>query len=551
MTVSPSSIVASDVCVDLGGVRVLDQIDLAVHPHSRIGIVGRNGSGKTTLLEVLAGSRRPDAGVVKVTPANTSIALVRQNRDRTSERVLDMLRRRAGVSEAQRRFDAAIVAMSADRPDAAAEYELALEAWLGLDAASFDAAVTSVLATLGLDAIVADQTTASLSGGQAALVEIASVTMMNSQIVLLDEPTNDLDQRGLALLDDWVSRHVGGLVVVSHDRAFLERTVTSIFELDPKTRSGRSFEGGWNAYVECRDTMRREQSGLHAAHLAEKRRLAERAQQRREWADRGKQRARKRPADGDKHRRRAAFDQTEKLDRRAATELRRLDRLPAVEKPWEEWRLEFTIAAAKRSGTIVAEFDAATLRRGAFTIGPIDLSVRAGERIAVIGPNGSGKSTVIDGLVSRIDPERGTVRIGPSVVIGELDQWRRTFAVDGEPILDWFSEQTRLFGAEARALLAKFGVDQHMIKRSAHDLSPGERSRVQLAEFQARGVNLLVLDEPTNHLDIEAIEQVESALRTYDGALVVVSHDERFLGALDVDRVVDVTSFERGHGGGG
>jgi ATPase subunit of ABC transporter with duplicated ATPase domains len=215
-----------------------------------------------------------------------------------------------------------------------------------------------------------------------------------------------------------------------------------------------------------------------------------------------------------------------------------------VDKPWEGWQLHLDVAAAPRSGDLVAQLSAAVVERGAFRLGPIDELIGWGERVAILGPNGSGKTTLLGALLGRVPLAAGSQRIGPSVVVGELDQARARF--DGpEPLLDAVTAATGLAVSEARSLLAKFGLGAEHVLGRADRLSPGERTRASLALLMASGSNLLVLDEPTNHLDLPAIEQLEQALGTWSGTLLLVTHDRRFLDAVAIDRTIDVDALSR------
>jgi ATPase subunit of ABC transporter with duplicated ATPase domains len=211
-----------------------------------------------------------------------------------------------------------------------------------------------------------------------------------------------------------------------------------------------------------------------------------------------------------------------------------LERLEEVEKPWSPWRLRLRFAAPPPAGTI-AELRRAEVRNGDFRLGPLDLELRFGDRVAVVGPNGAGKTTLIDALTEALPLAAGERRVGRGTVFGELNQARDLF--DGTLLAD-FTRLSHLDATEARTLLAKFALGADDVDRPAPSLSPGERTRAALALLAARGVNCLILDEPTNHLDLEAIEELETALAGYDGCVVVVTHDRRFLERLDVTRTI-------------
>jgi ATPase subunit of ABC transporter with duplicated ATPase domains len=215
----------------------------------------------------------------------------------------------------------------------------------------------------------------------------------------------------------------------------------------------------------------------------------------------------------------------------------KLTRLEEVEKPYEPWELRLRLASAVRSGDVVARLEGAVVERGAFRLGPVDLVVRRGERLALAGRNGSGKTTLLDALLGRLPLAAGTRWIGPGVVLGELEQDRAALS-QGEALRDAFVALTALGAESARTLLAKFGLGPEDVLRPVAFLSPGERTRALVALLAARGVNCLVLDEPTNHLDLEAIEELERALAAYDGTAILVTHDELFLDRFGATRTI-------------
>jgi ATPase subunit of ABC transporter with duplicated ATPase domains len=220
------------------------------------------------------------------------------------------------------------------------------------------------------------------------------------------------------------------------------------------------------------------------------------------------------------------------------TKVRQADKLLArnelPEKPFEPWELHLGLRAGTRSGMLVARLTGAVAQRGDFVLGPVDVDLLPGERLAVTGRNGSGKSTLLDAIRGELPLEAGKREVGRSTVIGTIGQERVEHG--DTPLLDAFVGVTRLAPVDARTLLAKFGLGADHVGRPWSTLSPGERTRAHLAELQARSVNLLLLDEPTNHLDLEAVEQLESALGEYDGTLVVVSHDQAFLEGIEPTR---------------
>ncbi|MBV8982134.1 MAG: ABC-F family ATP-binding cassette domain-containing protein, partial [Acidimicrobiia bacterium] len=268
-------------------------------------------------------------------------------------------------------------------------------------------------------------------------------------------------------------------------------------------------------------------------------RLLDRSRQQRRWAERGRNKAVRRPPDPDKNIRHRHVEATERLAAKARATERAMERLQVVEKPWEGWKLRLELPPAPRSSDVVARLESAVISRGPFTLGPIDLEVHWQDRLAIVGPNGSGKTTLLQALLGRAPLTSGTRHWGSRIVVGELDQARR--ALSGErDLLSVFCDETGMVVADARTLLAKFDLGPDEVLRPTTTLSPGERTRALMALLVAKEVNLLVLDEPTNHLDLPAIEQLEAALETYDGTLVLVTHDRRLLDTVRITRTLQL-----------
>ncbi|HEV3133350.1 MAG TPA: ATP-binding cassette domain-containing protein, partial [Acidimicrobiia bacterium] len=392
---------------------------------------------------------------------------------------------------------------------------------------------------VGLPAAMAERSSGALSGGQEARVALAAILLARFDITLLDEPTNDLDFDGLARLEELVARRRGGMVIVSHDRAFLDGTVTDVLEIEEHSRRARLYGGGWAGYLAERAEDRSHAEEAYSVYRAQRSELARRAQRERQWATSGVSKEKKNPRDNDKAQRDFRINRTERLASRARRTERAMEALEVVEKPWEGWELRFSINEAARSGAVVAHLDDAVLTRGDpgdFVLGPFTLDIAWADRVALVGPNGSGKTTLVEALIGRLPLAAGTRRIGPSVVIGELGQDRRVLSDNASSVVDAFVAATGLPMSSARSQLAKFGLSAAAVVRPPSSLSPGERTRAELATFAAKGVNFLVLDEPTNHLDLPAIEQLESALEVYEGTLLLVSHDRRLLESVTVTR---------------
>ena len=540
-----ATLVAKNVAGGFAHRTLFEGLDVTVAPGDVVGVVGANGAGKSTLLRILAGDLEPLDGAVSLAPADAFVGWLPQEHERVpGETVAAYIARRAGCTEATQAMEAAAAALadpgqSPSDMDPADAYSAALDHWLATGAADLDERLPAVLADLGLDSdAVRPESTlmTALSGGQAARVGLAALVVSRFDIVLLDEPTNDLDLDGLARLEHFVRDLRGGVVLVSHDREFLARTVTRVLELDLAQNTTTVFGGGYESYLEEREVGRRHRREQYDEFAEKKADLVARARTQREWSSQGVRNAMRKAPDNDKIRRRAATESSEKQAQKVRQMESRIARLEEVVEPRKEWTLEFTIGAAPRSSSVVATLDNAVVRQGEFVLGPVSLQVDAGERIGITGPNGAGKSTLLRLLLGRQQPDEGRASLGANVAIGEIDQARADFTGPGR-LVDRFEQRVPSWStADVRTLLAKFGLRADHVERPVDDLSPGERTRAGLALLQARGTNVLVLDEPTNHLDLAAIEQLEQALDTYDGALLLVTHDRRMLQNVRLDR---------------
>ncbi|WP_370248600.1 ABC-F family ATP-binding cassette domain-containing protein [Nocardioides sp.] len=520
-----------------GAVSLFTGLDLVVTGGDRVGLVGPNGAGKSTLLRILAGEVAPEQGSLSLAPTTATVGHLPQETDRRAgESVRAFLARRTGVAQAQRDFDDATALLEAEAPGADDAYATALERWLALGAPDLDERAAAVADEVGL-AVDLDQPMTSLSGGQAARAGLAALLLSRYDVFLLDEPTNDLDLDGL----DRLERFVGGLqapvVLVSHAREFLARTVNRIVELDLHQRAINVYGGGYEAWLHEREVARRHAREAYEQYADAVSSLQTRATTQRSWAAQGVRNARRSiDKEPDKNIRRFRAESSEKQAAKVRQTERLIERLEVVEEPRKEWELRLEIAAAPRSGAITAALRGAVLRRGDFALGPVDLQIGWAEKVAITGPNGAGKSTLLAALLGRLEPEVGEAHLGPGVVVGEVDQARRLFE-DDAPLVEAFQRQVPDLAPEPiRTLLAKFGLKSDHVGRASSTLSPGERTRAALALLQARGVNLLVLDEPTNHLDLPAIEQLESALASFPGTLLLVTHDRRMLKAVATTR---------------
>src|SRR3954451_23337821 len=410
-----ATLVAKDLAGGHAHRTLFEHLDLTVAPGDVVGVVGANGAGKSTLLRILAGEDLPLAGTVTTAPSDAFVGWLPQEHERLpGETVAGHIGRRTGATAATVAMEEAAAALGGDDPKADEAYAVALDHWLASGAADLDDRIPPMLAELGLD-VGADALMSSLSGGQAARAALAALLLSRFDLVLLDEPTNDLDLAGLERLEAFVHGQRGGVVLVSHDREFLARCVTRIVELDLAQNSVAVHDGGYESYLEERAVARRHAREAYEEFAEKKADLVSRARTQREWSSQGVRNAIKKSPDNDKIRRKAQVESSEKQAQKVRQMESRTARLDEAEEPRMGAPRQCAIGRASRSSSVVPTLDAATVRLGGFTLGPATLQVSAGDRIGVTGPNGAGKTTLLRLLLGRLAPVTGRASLGASV----------------------------------------------------------------------------------------------------------------------------------------
>ncbi len=518
---------AHHISKSFGVQTILDSVSFSVNRGERVGLVGPNGCGKTTLLRILTGQDQPDAGTVQLTPPDVRVGYLAQGAEFSpGETLADFIARYhhdADVLTAQVERLAESLARAPEQADLQHEYDAALER-LAL-ASPGGGGVQGTLAALDLAHVPLTMPVANLSGGQKTRLSLAGVLFSNPQLLLLDEPTNHLDLDMLEWLERWLNAFRGAALVVSHDRTFLDRTVTRILDLDPETHTAREYVGNYSAYIEQKLAERERQWGEWRDQEYEIRRvkqdIARTKQQalRVELSTTARQPGVRRYAKKVAHK---AASREKKLDRYLASDER-------VDKPKQGWQMKLEFGGAPVSGQDVLELQDLSVGYGEqVLLSKLDLFVRHGARIALVGPNGAGKTTLVRTIAGRLAPLAGRVRVGANVRVGYMAQEQELL----DPKLDAFETISRvapLSETDVRSFLHFFLFAGDDVFVPVGALSFGERARLALAALVASGCNLLLLDEPINHLDIPSRARFEQALAGFEGTIIAVVHDRYFI----------------------
>lgn len=478
----------------------------------RVGLVGPNGAGKTTLLKILAGLDAPDRGDVR-SHAGAEVALLEQHPEYAAGQTLFEAAKNAfehllhHQEELQRTAEQLAAATEEhERRSLAARFDRLTELLHHESAFTLDHKVEQVLSGLGFQASDYDREVATFSGGQQRRLTLARLLLTAPDVMLLDEPSNHLDIAATRWLEDYLVQQPQGMIIVSHDRYFLNKVTTDIFELHQQQI--RAYPGNYQQYLRLR--QERFDQDLKAWEAQ------------REYIEKQEE-----------YIRRVHYGQ---LSKQAQSRQKTLDKLERIERPTMVTAPAIHFGDVHRAGDVVFEVDQVAKAYDKTLFRDLSFQVKRGQRLGIMGPNGCGKTSLLKVLLGDLPPDAGEVRRGHLTKIGYLDQHLQVLP-DDKSVLDavWPKPDPSITAQVMRDLLARFGLHGEIVDQKVSELSGGERSRAALARLVAAGVNVLILDEPTNHLDIWACDSLEQALLKFQGTVIVVSHDRYFL-----NRIVDL-----------
>ena len=527
-----------------GATTVLSNVSLLINDGEHVGLIGPNGAGKSTLLRIIIGREQPDAGTVALAPGAT-LGYLAQSFDAALGASVGaaILAAQGDYATAEAELGAASqgLAVATELDTAMARYDAALAHFEACGGYAREHRAAAVLTGLGLGELPPSTPVASLSGGQKTRLGLATLLLGEPDLLLLDEPTNHLDIEALEWLEGFVTGYPRAALIVSHDRAFLDRTVQRVLALDPELHTLRSYPGGYSAFAAARAQEREQQLATwkdQQAYVAQVRTDIARLKGQALNVENGST-----PPDSpdDKY----FLSQkggSKKVAAKAKSRERKLERYLAaderVERPGQRWGMKLEFGEPPPGGRAVLSVEELRFAYpgGPELLGGLTLELWHGERVAIVGPNGVGKSTLLRLVAGELPPAGGRVRLGANVRVGLLAQEHERLDLE-RSVLDHVLRARPMSQTEARNFLHFFLFGGDSVFRLAGQCSLGERSRLQLAVLVLQGCNLLLLDEPLNHLDIEAREHFEQALAAFEGAVIVVSHDRTFVASF-AERVV-------------
>jgi ATP-binding cassette subfamily F protein 3 len=506
---------------------ILQDISFSISTNERVGLIGPNGCGKTTLMRILAGFEQPDTGTVVSTRPNLRIGYLAQGMNFDEDQTLQSTLSLQTVSEADLEVEiealASALAANPSDPHIQTRYDSILHQFSSLQS------LPSIISPLGLVNIPLDTPIRHLSGGQKTRLMLARVLLEEPHLLLLDEPTNHLDIEMLEWLEDWLMRFNGAALIVSHDRAFLDNTVTSILELDPHTHGIKSYLGNYADYLEHKLTEREKQAQAYQDQQDEISQLRAAAAH-----IRGLTKMKKGgKADGGDKFAKGFFGNraTKNVAGRAKHIEARIDKIlteERIEKPKASWQLKLDFGAPAHQSKDVLVTEKLSVGYNQPLLSDLNLNIRAGQRLALTGPNGTGKTTLIRTIAGKLNPLAGSFRLGATVKLGYMAQEQELLNPNLNS-LQTIQSLAPFNETEARNFLHYFLFKGDDALRATRELSFGERARLQLGLLVAQGCTFLLLDEPINYLDIPSRARFEEALANFKGTILAVVHDRYFI----------------------
>ena len=519
--------------------KVFDNVSFHVNKSEKIGLVGVNGIGKTILLNLIAGNIEPSSGEIQTN--GLDIGFMPQDlRDWEDKSVYNFIGEITGIADARRLFEDSCKELETNNDEQTLHiYSKALDKYTRYEVGNFEYNLENSLNRAGLSNIDINKEIGSFSGGQKTRIALAALLSAKYDVMLLDEPTNSLDEQGIVILEKFIGRSKSAFVMVSHDRRFLRNATNRIIELIGGNDGVRQYMLGYDEYIEARGTQKNAEIKRYQDQEKEKKRIQNAAKESKIRANSGGSKSK---SDNDKMNNNFRGEKAgSKMSRAASSLVTRLGQMELVDEPKEDISLDFSIDHESDKKKTLIDIKDFTVKYDNSTrvLGPLSLKLDVGEKIAITGDNGVGKSSLLKGIIGSLAVNTGERYLSDPDSMVYIDQLQSVPLRD-KPALDNILELAPdLERHEAINLLLKFNLSKENLSQTpAINLSGGERAKILLASIVAKKANLLILDEPTNNLDIPTIEALEKAIKTYKGGILVVSHDRDFLINIGIDRKI-------------
>ena len=522
------------------GKTILNQIGFTLNSGEKIGLVGCNGVGKSTLMRIISGIEKADEGTIEIDNPEF-VGYLRQEFkiNEENETIVSFLKKEIGIDDIEANLKTLEETMGEDTEKIEKYCELQ-EKYSLLDGYNFDYKLDTILNGLGMGKEFKDRRISELSGGQKNKVMLALVLLKGAELILLDEPTNNLDLKSIEWLEEYLSTLDIPCLIVSHDRRFLDKVTTKTIEIDEFERTCKEYPGNYLEYVEFKKKEEEKQLELYSSQQEQIKVLQDSIKQKKDWAIKGRKQGVK---DNDKYTRGYERDRASGLASKAKQIEKQIQQMDKIERPKTRNKLQIKINTSKMKGSTNISFkDLVCGYEKGFQTEPVSLDCHFGQKIIIIGDNGSGKTTFLKTLMKEQKPISGNVDIGSALKIGYIaqDTKENTDLTIDEYIKKSIDYENLQDKSMIYTVMKQFNFAYEDKDKKYSELSPGERTRIHLAIFSLLDINTLILDEPTNHLDIEALEALEEVLENFEGTVIAISHDREFIEKVCPDRILEM-----------
>ncbi|MDD2376790.1 MAG: ABC-F family ATP-binding cassette domain-containing protein [Clostridia bacterium] len=515
-----------DITYSINSKIILNNISFKLNHGNKIGLIGSNGVGKSTLLKIIIGELQQEEGNV-FKAKETLIGYFKQEMEilDTSKTVSEYIKDHVGIIDIENEMSK--LEENLNVPENLEKYSQLQEVYLALDGYNFEYKISTMLNGIGICESRKNDTIQNLSGGQKSKVMLIAVLLKGADLLLLDEPTNNLDINALKWLEDYLSKVDVPLMMVSHDRVFLDKIINKVIYIDYFTRKAIEYKGNFSNYLEVMQSKYDTDLKLFEEQQEEISKIKKDIKQKKGWAIAGRFQNVK---DNDKYTKGYERDRASSLAKAAKSSEKKLEQMQKYERPKQLSKLKINISADEKEGNCSIFLKDLSCGYDYSILDNINYAIEMGKKVVIIGENGSGKTTLIKTIIGILKPIDGEVIIGSGIKLAYMSQ--ESEKNDTRTLKAYMLSKVKEDLGKIFTVLSKFGIDYEDRDKHITKFSPGQRLRIELSVFSLLNINTLILDEPTNHLDLDCLEALENVISEFEGIIIVITHDRRFISKL-------------------